>query len=37
MKPDSFWENGKPLAFDPARFSGLSAGVPGTPLTGRGR
>ncbi|HET8951744.1 MAG TPA: gamma-glutamyltransferase, partial [Solirubrobacteraceae bacterium] len=33
MKPDSFWENGKPLAFDPARFSGLSAGVPGTPLT----
>jgi gamma-glutamyltranspeptidase/glutathione hydrolase len=33
MVPDSFWENGKPLAFDPARFSGLSAGVPGTPLT----
>jgi gamma-glutamyltranspeptidase/glutathione hydrolase len=33
MKPDSFWENGKPLAFDPARFSGMSAGVPGTPLT----
>jgi gamma-glutamyltranspeptidase / glutathione hydrolase len=33
MKPDSFMENGKPLAFDPARFSGLSAGVPGTPLT----
>ncbi len=32
MKPDSFFENGKPLAFDPARFSGLSAGVPGTPL-----
>ena len=33
MKPDSFMENGRPLAFDPARFSGLSAGVPGTPLT----
>ena len=33
MKPDSFIENGRPLAFDPARFSGLSAGVPGTPLT----
>ena len=33
MEPDSFMENGKPLAFDPARFSGLSAGVPGTPLT----
>jgi gamma-glutamyltranspeptidase/glutathione hydrolase len=33
MNPQSFWENGKPLAFDPARFSGLSAGVPGTPLT----
>ena len=33
MEPDSFMENGKPLAFDPARFSGLSAGVPGTPMT----
>jgi gamma-glutamyltranspeptidase/glutathione hydrolase len=32
MRPDSFMENGVPLAFDPARFSGLSAGVPGTPL-----
>ena len=31
MEPDSFMENGTPLAFDPARFSGLSAGVPGTP------
>ena len=33
MTPDSFMEDGKPLPFDPARFSGLSAGVPGTPLT----
>jgi len=33
MKADSFWEGGKPLPFDPARFSGMSAGVPGTPLT----
>ena len=33
MEPDSFFEAGKPLAFDPARFSGLSAGVPGTPAT----
>ncbi len=33
MEPDDFMENGQPLAFDPARFSGLSAGVPGTPLT----
>ena len=30
MRPDSFFENGVPLAFDPARFSGISAGVPGT-------
>jgi gamma-glutamyltranspeptidase / glutathione hydrolase len=30
MRPDSFFESGAPLAFDPARFSGLSAGVPGT-------
>jgi len=32
MRPDSFSENGKTLGFDDARFSGLSAGVPGTPL-----
>jgi gamma-glutamyltranspeptidase / glutathione hydrolase len=30
MRPDSFLENGTPLPFDPARWSGLSAGVPGT-------
>jgi gamma-glutamyltranspeptidase/glutathione hydrolase len=30
MRPDSFFENGAPLAFNAARFSGLSAGVPGT-------
>ncbi len=30
MEPDSFFENGAPLAFEPARWSGLSAGVPGT-------
>jgi gamma-glutamyltranspeptidase / glutathione hydrolase len=30
MRPDSFIENGTALAFDPARWSGLSAGVPGT-------
>src|SRR5215212_6625251 len=33
MRPDSFWENGKPLAFNDARYSGLSAGIPGTPAT----
>ena len=33
MKPDSFWENGAPLPFDDARFSGISAGIPGTPAT----
>ena len=33
MTPTSFWENGKPLAFDDARFSGISAGIPGTPAT----
>jgi gamma-glutamyltranspeptidase/glutathione hydrolase len=33
MRPDSFFENGVVLAFDPARFSGLSAGVPGTVAT----
>ena len=32
MHPASFFENGQPLAFDDARFSGLSAGVPGTVL-----
>jgi gamma-glutamyltranspeptidase / glutathione hydrolase len=30
MQPDSFFESGTPLTFDPARWSGLSAGVPGT-------
>jgi gamma-glutamyltranspeptidase / glutathione hydrolase len=30
MRPDSFLENGSPLPFNDARFSGLSAGVPGT-------
>ena len=30
MRPDSFFENGAPLPFNSARFSGLSAGVPGT-------
>jgi len=30
MRNDSFWENGAPLAFNSARFSGLSVGVPGT-------
>src|SRR4051794_8712117 len=34
MRPDSFWENGKALSFNDARFSGISAGVPGPPLTG---
>jgi gamma-glutamyltranspeptidase/glutathione hydrolase len=33
MRPDSFFENGTPLAFDDARYSGLSVGVPGTPAT----
>jgi gamma-glutamyltranspeptidase / glutathione hydrolase len=32
MQPDSFWENGAPLPFNDARYSGLSAGVPGTVL-----
>ena len=31
MRPDSFIENGTALAFNDARYSGLSAGVPGTP------
>jgi gamma-glutamyltranspeptidase / glutathione hydrolase len=30
MRPDSFFENGAALTFEPARWSGLSAGVPGT-------
>jgi gamma-glutamyltranspeptidase/glutathione hydrolase len=30
MRPDSFFENGAPLEFADARWSGLSAGVPGT-------
>src|SRR5688500_7146406 len=30
MQPDSFMENGKPLPFNDARYSGLSGGVPGT-------
>jgi gamma-glutamyltranspeptidase / glutathione hydrolase len=30
MRPDSFMEGGRALAFNDARYSGLSAGVPGT-------
>jgi gamma-glutamyltranspeptidase / glutathione hydrolase len=30
MRVDSFWENGAALPFTPARYSGLSVGVPGT-------
>ena len=33
MRPDSFWENGAPLPFNAARYSGLSVGVPGTVET----
>ena len=33
LKPDSFVEDGAPLAFTDARYSGLSAGVPGTVRT----
>ena len=33
MEPDSFFESGAPLAFDDARYSGLSAGMPGTVAT----
>jgi len=33
MQPDSFWENGAPLPFADARWSGRSAGVPGTVAT----
>ena len=32
MTPESFFENGAPLAFNDARYSGLSVGVPGTVL-----
>ena len=32
MAPESFFVNGAPLAFDAARYSGLSVGVPGTVL-----
>ena len=28
MRPDSLWEDGSPLPFNDARFSGLSVGVP---------
>jgi len=33
MTPTSFWENGKALLFNDARFSGMSVGVPGTVAT----
>ena len=33
MHPMSFWENGVPLPFNDARYSGLSVGVPGTVET----
>ena len=33
FRPDSFVEDGKPIPFDAAVTSGLSVGVPGTPLT----
>ncbi len=33
MAPDSFFESGAPLAFNDARYSGLSAGIPGTVAT----
>ncbi len=33
MTPTSFWENGVPLPFNDARFSGMSVGVPGTVAT----
>jgi gamma-glutamyltranspeptidase / glutathione hydrolase len=33
MTPTSFWENGAPLPFNDARFSGMSAGIPGTVAT----
>src|ERR1043166_7191454 len=33
MTPTSFWENGKALPFNDARWSGMSVGVPGTLAT----
>ena len=33
MHPMSFWENGRALPFNDARFNGLSVGVPGTVET----
>ena len=33
MTPTSFWDNGVPLPFNDARFSGMSVGVPGTVAT----
>jgi gamma-glutamyltranspeptidase / glutathione hydrolase len=33
MHPTSFWENGAPLPFNDARYSGISVGVPGTVET----
>jgi gamma-glutamyltranspeptidase/glutathione hydrolase len=33
MTPTSFWENGAPLPFNDARYSGMSVGVPGTLAT----
>jgi gamma-glutamyltranspeptidase / glutathione hydrolase len=33
MTPTSFWENGAPLLFNDARYSGMSVGVPGTVAT----
>jgi gamma-glutamyltranspeptidase / glutathione hydrolase len=33
MHPTSLWENGSPLPFNEARYSGLSVGVPGTVET----
>ena len=33
MHPTSLWENGSPLPFNDARYSGLSVGVPGTVET----
>ena len=33
MRPRSFWAKGAPLPFNDARYSGMSAGIPGTPAT----
>ncbi|HEV7845422.1 MAG TPA: gamma-glutamyltransferase, partial [Thermoleophilaceae bacterium] len=33
MRPDSFMENGTALSFNDARYSGMSAGIPGTPAS----